>query len=252
MSGHNKWSKIKHTKGKTDAAKGRFFTKAVREIHNAVKLGGSGDPNMNFKLRLAIDKAKEVNMPAANIENAIKKATGGGDNVVYENISYEGFAPGKVAMIIDCMTDNRNRTISNVRSTVEKNGGSIGSAGAVSWMFDRKGIFVFEPGSATEEKLMEVALDAGADDIISNTDGSFEVTCPVDKFEQVNKALTGAGLKPVSSELGMIPKEKTVLKTVDEVKTLLAFLEKVEEDDDVQKVFTNYECDDALMDEALK
>jgi YebC/PmpR family DNA-binding regulatory protein len=252
MSGHNKWSKIKHTKGKTDAAKGRFFTKAVREIHNAVKQGGSGDPNMNFKLRLAIDKAKEVNMPAANIENAIKKATGGGDNVVYENIAYEGFAPHKVAMIIECMTDNRNRTIANVRNVVEKNGGSIASTGAVSWMFAHKGIFVFEPGQTTEEKLMEVALDAGADDIVSHTDGSFEVTSPVESFEAVNKALNAAGLKPVSSELGMVPKEKTMLKTVEEVKDVLAFLEKVDEDDDVQKVFTNYECDDAIMDQALK
>ncbi len=246
MSGHNKWSKIKHTKGKTDAVRGRAFTKAAMSIMAAVRAGGSGDPEHNARLRMAIQEAKDVNMPNDNIKRAIDKAAGGGDGVTIDEITYEGYAPAGVAMLIQVTTDNRNRAASQVRSTLEKNGGNLGASGAVSWIFEQKGVIVFEPGKATEEKLMEVALDAGAEDIITNDDGSVEVLTPPDAFMAVREAIEKAGLSMASAKLDMVPKNTVEVTEVDIAKKVLGLIEKLEEIDDVQNVYANYDMSDAV------
>jgi YebC/PmpR family DNA-binding regulatory protein len=249
MSGHNKWSKIKHKKAKTDAQKSASFTKVIREIMSAVKSGGT-DPNGNFKLRLAIEHAKEVHLPASNIENAIKKGSAK-DAAQLDEIIYEGYAPGGVPMLVEAMTDNRNRTVAEVRSNIEKNGGKFAVSGAVAWMFEKKGVFGFEVGVTTEEKLMEVAIDAGADDIKAEEDKSLTVLCSPEKFEGVKKALEDAGLKPNSSELTMVAKEEMEITDIEKLKQILALTEKLEELDDVQKVHVNFKASDDLMHKAM-
>jgi YebC/PmpR family DNA-binding regulatory protein len=247
MSGHNKWSKIKHTKGKTDAVRGRAFTKAAMAIMAAVRGGGSGDPELNSRLRMAIQEARDVNMPNDNIKRAIDKAVGGGDGVTIDEIVYEGYAPGGVALLIQVTTDNKNRAASQVRSTLEKNGGNLGVAGTVAWQFEQKGSIIFEPGKATEEKVMEVAIDAGAEDIIAEPDGSIEVLTPPNALMAVKEALGKAGLESASAKLVMNPKNTIAIADKDTAAKILSLIDKLEDNDDVQSVYGNYDIPDEIM-----
>lgn len=239
MSGHSKWANIKHKKAKSDAKKGKVFTKLVKEIMVAAK--GGSDPSGNPRLRLAIDKAKAENVPADNIERAIKKGAGELQNVVYEEGTYEGYGPGGVAVIVNFMTDNRNRTASEVRHAFSSFGGSLGQSGSVAYMFEKKGLFTFDMGSITEDKLMEAALEAGAEDVTPNHDDKvFEVYTDPVEFHKVKTAFEAAGLKYSHSDIEMLPKNtiKVEGKTAQQV---LRLLEELEELDDVQSVYANFD-----------
>jgi YebC/PmpR family DNA-binding regulatory protein len=238
MSGHSKWSTIKHKKAKTDAQRGKVFTKVVKEIIVSAKEGG-GDPEANARLRLALQKAKEANMPNDNIKRAIQKGTGEIDGVSYEEIIYEGYAQDGVALLIEALTDNKNRTLPNVKSALTKGGGSLASKGAVAYLFDQKGLFVFEPG-ASEDQVMEVAIDAGAEDVVSGDDGSIEVITAPSDFEAVKKALDESGVIYVNGEVTMIPKT-TVKLDEEKIEKVEKLIERLEDDDDVQNVYANYE-----------
>ncbi|MBI2411681.1 MAG: YebC/PmpR family DNA-binding transcriptional regulator [Deltaproteobacteria bacterium] len=246
MSGHSKWANIKHKKAKTDAKKGKAFTKLVKEIMVAAKVGGS-DPSGNPRLRTAVDKAKAENLPADNIDRAIKKGAGELQGVTYEEGTYEGYGPAGVAVLVNFMTDNRNRTASEVRHLFTRFGGSLGQSGSVSYMFEKKGLFTFDMGSVTEEKLMEAALEAGAEDVVTNQEDSvYEVyTDPVD-FAKVRGAFESAGLKPSSADISMIPKT-TVKVTGKPVQQVLNLLEELEDLDDVQSVFANFDISSQEM-----
>ena len=246
MSGHNKWSTIKHKKAKTDAVKGRAFTKISMEIMAAVKAGGA-DPDSNARLRLAIQNGKDVNMPNDNIKRAIERASGGGEGVTIEEIMYEGYGPAGIALLIKVTTDNKNRAASQVRSILEKHGGHLGSAGSVAWLFENKGIIVFEPGKVKEDQVMEVAVEAGAEDIISNDDGSIEVTTAPDKFLGVRAALEKAGLEMASAMLSMVPKTTVDIKDAETAKKIIELIDMIEENDDVQSVYANHNIPEEIM-----
>ncbi|MEY3201511.1 MAG: hypothetical protein RIR70_1061 [Pseudomonadota bacterium] len=235
MAGHSKWANIQHRKGRQDAKRGAAFTKLIKEITVAARMGG-GDPNFNPRLRLAIDKAKGENMPGDNIERAVKRGTGELDGVSYEEIRYEGYGIGGAAVMIDCLTDNRTRTVADVRHALAKNGGNFGTEGSVAFMFKHCGLFLLAPG-ASEDKVMEAALDAGAEDVISNDDGSIEVVCPPPEFEAVSQALHAAGLKPALSEITMKPMSETVLRG-DEAAKMQKLLDALDNLDDVREVYT--------------
>lgn len=236
MSGHSKWKSIKHKKGKADAIRGAVFTKMAKLIAVAAKSGG-GDPAMNPRLRLAIDKAKESNMPNDNIARAIKKGTGELEGVTYSEHTYEGYAPGGVGLLIEVLTDNPNRTLPEIRNALEKSGGSLASKGAVSFNFSEKGVFIFEPG-ASENKIMEIAIDAGAEDINAQPDGSIEVNTTPANFETVKKALELAGLKAAQAEVTRVP-GNTVNLRGEAAEKLLKMVDALEEHDDVQVVHHN-------------
>jgi len=240
MSGHSKWSTIKHKKARTDAKRGKIFSKIVKELIVAARMGGS-DPSGNPRLRTAIDKAKSVNLPGENIERAIKKGAGELEGVSYEEGTYEGYAAGGVAVIVEYMTDNRNRTASDVRHAFTKHGGSLGTNGSVSWIFEHKGYFVFSMDSIDEETLMDAAIEAGAEDVVANAeDRIFEVfTAPAD-FHNVKTAFDEAGLKYDQAELTMIPKNEVKVegRTAEKVMKLLDDLENL---DDVQNVYANFD-----------
>ncbi|MFH1361219.1 MAG: YebC/PmpR family DNA-binding transcriptional regulator [bacterium] len=238
MSGHSKWSTIKHKKAKTDAQRGKIFTKIIREITSAAKQGG-GDQDSNPRLRLAVDKAKEANMPNDNIERAIAKATGGGDGVNIEELTYEGYGPAGVAILVEVMTDNRMRTMPEVRNIFEKNGGSLGSAGCVGYLFKKQGILAFEKGSVDEEKLGMEAIEAGAEDI--NLDENIiEIVTAPDDFVKIRDALKSKGYNPTSAELAMTP-STTVKLEGDEAKKAIKLVTLLEEHDDVQAVHSNFD-----------
>jgi YebC/PmpR family DNA-binding regulatory protein len=237
MSGHNKWSTIKHKKGAADAKRGKIFTKIIKEICVAAKLGGS-DPSANPRLRTAIDKAKGENMPKDNIERAIKKGAGEMEGVNYEEITYEGYGPGGVAVLVEVMTDNRNRTVSDVRSTFTKCNGNMGETGCVAWMFDKKGLIVF-PRSVDFEKLFEAAIEAGADDV-AEQDEQFEVVTDPAAFIEVRDALTAAGFKFESAETTMIPQTMVKLEG-KQAESMLKMIDKLEDNDDVQNVYANFD-----------
>ena len=241
MSGHNKWSTIKNKKAKTDAAKGKIFTKIGREIVIAVKTGGSADPALNSKLKDVIAKAKAANMPNDNIQRSIKKASGEMGDVNYEQITYEGYAPGGVAVIVDTITDNRNRTVSDVRHCFAKNGGNLGNAGSVSFMFDEKGVLVVErtPGS-DEDEMMMMALDAGAEDMKAEEDVYEIYTSPAD-FSAVREALEGQGLTFLSAEVNKIPQNTVSVDDPDTLKNIQKLLDMLDDNDDVQNVYHNAE-----------
>src|SRR5688500_644712 len=203
MAGHSKWANIKHRKAAADAKKGKVFTRLIKEITVAAKLGG-GDPNINPRLRLAMDKAREAIMTKDSVQNAIKRGTGQLDGVSYEEIRYEGYGAGGAAVIVDCLTDNRTRTVAEVRHAFSKNGGNLGSDGSVAYLFKHCGQFVFAPG-ASEEKIMDVGLEAGAEDVVKNEDGSIELICAPGDFAAVKAALEKAGLKPELAEITMKP-----------------------------------------------
>ena len=242
MAGHSKWANIQHRKGRQDAKRGKVFTRLIKEITVAARLGG-GEPDSNPRLRLALDKAREANMPKDTTQNAIARGTGTLEGVSYEEIRYEGYGIGGAAVIVDCMTDNRTRTVAEVRHAFSKNGGNLGSDGSVAFLFKHCGQFLFAPG-ASEDRVMEAALDAGAEDVISNEDGSIEVVCAPNDFSAVKAALEKSGLKPDAAEVTMKPGTEVALAGDDAAK-MRKLLDAFENLDDVQEVYTN-----AVMDHA--
>ena len=241
MSGHSKFANIKHKKEKNDAAKGKIFTIIGREIAVAVKEGGP-DPNNNFKLATVIAKAKANNMPNDTIERGIKKAAGEGGNVNYEYITYEGYGPSGIAIIVDTLTDNKNRTAANVRAAFTKGGGNVGTPGCVSFMFDKKGQIIVdkEETDLSADDLMMTALDAGAEDFNEEED-SYEILTDPDSFDEVNKKFNDAGIPMLSAEVTMIPQNYVELTNEDDIKCLNRILDILDEDDDVQNVYHNWD-----------
>lgn len=246
MAGHSKWKNIAHRKGKQDAARGKIFTKLSKEIIIAAKEGG-GDPEANAKLRLAIAKAKEQNMPNDNIDRVIKKATGELEGVNYEEIVYEGYGPAGIAVYVEIVTDSRNRAAADMRHLFSKYGGNLGENGCVSWMFDKKGLINLsrEDNKIEEDDLMLVALEAGADDMTAD-DEEFEIITSFESFESVKKTLQDEGLKITRSEISMIP-QNTIALTGDDAKKMLILMEKLEENDDVQNVYANFDISEEDM-----
>ena len=246
MSGHSKWATIKHKKGAADAKRGQKFTKLIKEISVAAKMGGS-DPESNARLRTAIIKARAENMPKDNIDRAIKKGSGEMDSAVFYELTYEGYAPGGVALIIDTLTDNKNRTASDVRAALTKGGGTLGATGCVSYMFQTKGIITYDGEQYSEEELFEVALENGADDVVAE-DGIIEViTAPAD-FATVLEAMQAAGFEPMSAE-GEKVADQTVLLETEKARKVLKIVDRLEELDDVQQVSTNLELPDDFEEE---
>lgn len=247
MSGHSKWSSIKHKKGIADARRGKIFTKLIREITVAAKLGG-GDPSGNPRLRAAIAAAKAENMPKENIERAIKKGTGELEGAAYEEASYEGYGPGGVAVLVDCLTDNRNRTVAEVKHLFERHGGSLGEPGCVAWLFEKKGLIVVEKDKVDEEKLLDVALEAGAEDVREG-ESEFEVITEPSDFETVKKAIEDEGIPYSVAEISMIPKN-TVKLDGKKAQQMLSLMQALEDNDDVSHVYANFDIPDDVM-EAL-
>jgi YebC/PmpR family DNA-binding regulatory protein len=241
MAGHSKWANIQHRKGRQDEKRGKIWTRLTREIIVAARSGG-GDVNMNPRLRLAIDKAKAANMPADNIKRNVDKATGNLDGVTYEEIRYEGYGIGGAAVIVDCMTDNRVRTVAEVRHAFSKYGGNLGTEGSVAFQFKHCGQFIFAPGTS-EDKVMEVALEAGAEDVVTGDDGAIEVLTAPGDFEAVGKALEAAGLKAELSEVTMRA-ENHISLAGDEAARMQKLLDVIEDLDDVQNVFHNAEINE--------
>jgi YebC/PmpR family DNA-binding regulatory protein len=238
MSGHSKWSTIKRKKEKTDAQRGRMFTKVIKEITVAARDGG-GDTEANPRLRSAIQAAKDVNMPAANIDKAVKRGTGELPGVTYEQVSYEGYGPGGVAILIETLTDNKNRTVADIRHILSKHNGSLGEVGCVGWMFDRRGMIFLNREKIDEEKLLMVSADAGALDVKLEGD-SYEVTSSFEDFDKVKKALQDKNLEFEQAELTMIP--QTNIKLEDkEAEQMLKLMEDLEDHEDVQKVYANFD-----------
>ena len=236
MAGHSKWANIQHRKKAVDAKRGKIFTQVNRLLTVAAKAGG-GDPDSNPALRLAIDKANAANMPKDNIERAIKKATGDLDGVTYEELRYEGYAPGGVAVMVDCLTDNRNRTVAEVRHAFSKHGGNLGTDGSVSYLFTKIGVLNFAPGTS-EDEVMEAALEAGADDVVTADDGSVEVVTTPEAYDDVKKAMRAAGLEPENSEITMRASLEVELD-VESGEKVLRFLDALEDLDDTQDVYSN-------------
>jgi YebC/PmpR family DNA-binding regulatory protein len=235
MAGHSKWANIKHRKERSDAKKGKVFTRLIKEITVAARLGGA-DPNGNPRLRLAIDKAREQNMPNDNIARAIQRGTGELEGVAYEEIRYEGYGVGGAAIMVDCLTDNRTRTVAEVRHAFTKNGGNLGSDGSVAYLFKHCGQFVFAPGTS-EDKVTETALEAGAEDVVKDEDGSIELICAPADFDKVKRALEQARLKAEFAEVTMKPGTENVLEGEDAAK-MRRLLDALESLDDVQEVYT--------------
>jgi YebC/PmpR family DNA-binding regulatory protein len=236
MSGHSKWATIKRKKAANDAARGKIFTKIIKEITIAARDGG-GDPEGNPRLRLAIQNAKANNMPQENIIRAIKKGTGELEGVHYEEVVYEAYAPHGIAVMIECVTDNRNRTVAEIRHLISKHHGNLGEAGSVAWMFERKGVITIEKSTHSEDEIMEIILDAGADDLKTD-DGYFEVICPLENFEKIRKALEDHKIKYESASVQYVPKNLVELDAKNS-EDIIKFLEAIEEHDDVQNVYSN-------------
>ena len=236
MSGHSKWSSIKHKKAATDAKRGKIFTKAIKEITVAARMGG-GDIETNSRLRSAVQAAKSENMPKDNIERAIKKGTGELEGVNYEEIIYEGYGPGGAAVLVESLTDNKNRTVADIRSIFGKNGGNLGENGCVAWMFDKKGYIAVERSAVDEDTLMETALEAGAEDIRED-DSNYEVISAPGDFEAIKEAIDKASIPYIDAEVTMLPQNTTDL-TGKEAEQMVRLMEMLEDCDDVQKVYTN-------------
>ncbi len=245
MSGHSKWSTIKRKKGAADAKRGQIFSRLSKEITLAAKNGG-GDPDMNPKLRTVLLKARAENMPVENTERAIKKGTGELPGVVYEEFVYEGYAPHGVAVIIEVTTDNKNRAASDVRSTFSKNGGNLAGAGAVAFMFQRTGQFIISKDKADEETLMDIALEAGAEDLKVEEE-YFEVLAPLTEFDHVSQALSQAGIEPDNAELAYLPENLTPISSAEDAKQVLRIIDALDDLDDVQNVFHNADIPEAFM-----
>lgn len=245
MSGHSKWHTIKHKKGALDAKRGKIFTKLIKEITVAARTGGSGDPDSNARLRKAISDAKAQNMPNDTIDRAVKRGTGELEGVNYDEITYEGYGPNGVAVMVETMTDNRNRTVAELRHIFSKNGGNLGESGSVAWMFDKKGYIVVDKAAKSEEELFEIAIEAGADDMQDDGD-VFEIFTAPDNFESVNEAVKKAGIEAQAAEISMIPQNYIEL-TGQDAKQMLKLYDALEDNDDVQKVYANFDIDESEM-----
>jgi YebC/PmpR family DNA-binding regulatory protein len=246
MSGHNKWASIKHKKAIVDSKRGKLFSKLSKELTVSAKAGG-GDPASNARLRVAVNKAKAVNMPADNIERAIKKGTGELPGVSYEEIVYEGYGPKGVAIIAEALTDNKNRTGSEIRNIFSKKSGNMAGSGSVSWMFNKKGFIMVKADKIDEDKLMAIALDAGAEDM-KLQDGIYEITTPVSGLEKIKDAIKDSNIEIESAELTMIPTSTVALDGVD-AKAVLSLVEMLEDHDDVQNVYANFDIPDDVLKE---
>ena len=246
MSGHSKWSSIKHKKGITDARRGKVFTRLIKEITVAARFGG-GDPDANPRLRASIAAAKAENMPKDNIERAIKKGTGEIEGVTYEEVYYEGYGPGGAAVLVESLTDNKKRTVADIRYIFSKSGGGLGEAGCVAWMFEKKGLFVFEKDETDEETLMEAILDAGAEDI-RDEESTLEVITPPENFEEVKKALDERNMRYLLAEITMVPKSTVKLKD-KQAEQMLRLMDSLEDSDDVQKVYSNFDIADKTFEQ---
>jgi YebC/PmpR family DNA-binding regulatory protein len=247
MSGHSKWHSIKHKKAAADSKRGRIFTRLIKEMTAAARIGG-GDVEANPRLRLAVATAKAANMPAENIKRAIMRGTGELPGVSYEDVSYEGYGPGGVALLLRVLTDNRNRTVAEIRHIFSKNGGNLGESGCVGWMFEKKGYFVLEKSAASEDKLMDIALNAGADDMREDGE-NFEIFSSPESFEAVKTALESANISLIASEVSMIPQNHVKLEGKN-AQTMLKLMEALEEHEDVQNVWANFDIDEAELKEA--
>ena len=244
MSGHSKWSSIKHKKGAADAKRGKIFTKIIKEITVATRIGG-GDPDGNPRLRTAIMGAKSKNMPVDNITRAIKKGTGELEGIQYEEHTYEGYGPGGAAIFLEAMTDNKNRTVSEIRAALGKAGGNLGENGCVGWMFEQKGFITVKTEAKSEDELMELAIDAGADDL-QTVDEHYEITTAVENFEAVRKALEEAGVAMELAEITRIP-QNTVSIDEKKGKALLKLMDILDDHDDIQKAYSNFDISDEVM-----
>jgi YebC/PmpR family DNA-binding regulatory protein len=247
MSGHSKWASIRHKKGAVDAKRGKIFSKLIKEITVAARLGG-GDPEGNPRLRVAIQAAKAQNMPKDNIARAIKKGTGELAGTSYEEYNYEAYGPGGVALMMSCLTDNKNRTIADIKHIFERHGGNLGEPGCVSWIFEKKGLVVFEKNSVEEEKLLDLALEEGAEDI-KESETQFEVLTDPADFESIKKAFDDEGMSYSLAEISMIPQNTVKLEGRD-AERVLSLLEALEENDDISNVYANFDIPDEVM-EAL-
>jgi YebC/PmpR family DNA-binding regulatory protein len=245
MSGHSKWHTIKHKKGATDAKRGKIFTKLIKEITVAARTGGSGDVDSNARLRKAVTDAKGQNMPNDTIDRAIKRGTGELEGAQYDEVLYEGYGPNGVAVMVEAMTDNRNRTVAEIRHIFSKNGGNMGESGSVGWMFDKKGYFVVDKAAKSEEELFEIAIEAGADDMQDEGD-VFEIFSAPESFDAVNDALKAAGIEPQAAEVSMVPQNYIKLEGGD-AKTMMKLYDALEDNDDVQKVYANFDIDESEM-----
>jgi len=243
MSGHSKWHTIKHKKGALDAKRGKIFTKMIKEITVATKTGGSGDPDSNARLRKAISDAKAQNMPNDTIDRAIKRGLGEGEGSNYDEVTYEGYGPAGVAVMVEAMTDNRNRTVAEIRHIFSKNGGNMGESGSVGWMFDKKGYIVVDKSARSEDELFEIAIEAGADDVQDDGD-VWEILTAPENFEAVNEAIKKAGITPQAAEISMIPQNYIHLEGA-EASQMLKLYDALDDNDDVQKVYANFDIDDA-------
>jgi YebC/PmpR family DNA-binding regulatory protein len=244
MSGHSKWSTIKHKKAAQDAKRGAMFTKVIKELTVAARIGG-GDVDMNPRLRTAVLKAKAVNMPQDTMQRAIMKGTGELPGVNYEEITYEGYGPGGVAMIATVLTDNRNRTVAEIRKIFSKSGGNLGESGCVAWMFQKKGLIVIDKDRVDEDELFTIALEAGAEDV-RPADAMYEVITSVEDFEPVKQGITSKGIEPASSEVSLLP-QTTVRLEGSQARQLLKLMDELEEHDDVQNVYANFDIPDEVM-----
>ena len=247
MSGHSKWSSIKHKKGAADAKRGKIFTKLIKEITVAARMGG-GDPDGNPRLRSAVAAAKAENMPKENIERGIKKGTGELEGVSYEEANYEGYGPGGVAVLVDCLTDNKNRTVADIKHLFERHGGNLGEPGCVAWMFEQKGLMVFEKDKVDEEELFDLALEAGAEDV-REEETEFEVITEPSDLESVKQAIDNAGLSYTLAEVTKIP-QNTVKVEGKKAQQTLNLMQSIEDHDDVSHVYANCDIPDDVM-EAL-
>lgn len=244
MSGHSKWHSIKHKKARVDAQRGKVFTRLIKELTVAARMGG-GDPDANSRLRTAIATAKAANMPADNIERAIKKGTGELPGVSYEEVTYEGYGPGGVAIMIDAMTDNKNRTVAEIRHIMSKNGGNLGANGCVAYMFHKKGIVMVEQEGVDEDELMEIVLDAGAEDMASEEE-QFVVTTEPANFEPVRAAIEDQGFPIASAELTMVP-DSTVKVAAKDAQKVLKLMDALENQDDVQNLYSNFDIPEEIL-----
>lgn len=245
MAGHSKWHNIQHRKGAQDKKRGKLFTKLIREITVAAKMGG-GDPNANPRLRAAVDKALSNNMTKDTISRAIKRGAGGGAGTDMFEVRYEGYGPNGIAVMVDCLTDNKNRTVADVRHAFAKCGGNLGTEGSVAYIFNKSGLISF-PASQNEEKILEIALDAGAEDVVTNEDGSIDVITSVDDFVEIKAKMIADGLEPEGAEITMLPANEIKIDNVDDAAKMVRLSDMLEDLDDVQNVYSNADIDDEIL-----
>jgi YebC/PmpR family DNA-binding regulatory protein len=250
MAGHSHWAGIKHKKALVDAKRGKLWSKLAKAIIVAAKIGGP-DPENNIRLRAAIDEAKAVSLPKENIQRAIKRGSGEGDSEQLDELVYEGYGPGGVAVLAEAVTDNRNRTAPEIKKIFEVCGGKLGTSGCVSWNFEKKGFFAIPKKGLTEETVMEIVLESGADDV-TETDDGFEITCLPEAYESVYNALQKAGIEPEESQLSLMPKDRAAIQDADTAAKVLKLMEMLDDHDDVQKVSSNFDIADEVMEQLEK